>query len=463
MGKNRNRIGARMRQVRAGNLTDLQRLFAPWVDEGRLGASSRRRLFSLPRVFWAFLAQVLSPDGSCREALQKFLAWLELTEGQKASPNTAAYCKARARLPKAGLLRVHRNVVRTVLGGPLAQERWRGRCVKVVDGSGLSMPDTPANQQRYPQSKKTKPGCGFPEMRIVALFSLATGVLVRCVYGSRYQSERSLFRQLWTALQPGDVVLADRGFCGYAEFFSLSQRGIDSVMRLHGRRSTGVRLIKRLGPGDELVHWLKIKPAVSGFSKQQWARIPSTLTVRHIAFTVDIAGFRTQRIVIATTLTNPRQFPLAAFKDLYRHRWNAELYFKHIKIALGMDILRCQTPGMVEKELLMHLIAYNLIRATMLKAAHAAQCNIERISFKGTCQTIRQWAPILALATGERAGSLHAAMLQAIARAPVPYRPDRVEPRAKKRRPKNYQLLNLPRHLFKECPHRNRYVKTYSA
>ncbi len=460
MGKNRNRIGDRIRRMRAGNLTDLQRLFAPWVDEGRLGVSARQRLFSLSRVFWAFLAQVLSPDGSCREALQKFLAWLELAEGKQASPNTAAYCKARARLPKAGLLQMHRYVADAVLRDPLAQERWRGRCVKVVDGSGLSMPDTPGNQKKYPQSKKRKRGCGFPEMRIVALFSLATGVLVRCVCGSRYQSERSLFRQLWGALQTGDVVLADRGFCGYAEFFALSQRGIDSVMRLHARRSTGVRRVKRLGSRDELVQWLKMKPPARGFSRQQWARIPSALTVRHIAFTVDIPGFRTQRIVIATTLTDPRQFPPAAFIDLYRRRWNVELYFKHIKIALGMDVLRCQTPDMVEKELLMHVIAYNLIRATMLNAAHAAQCNIERISFKGTCQTIRQWAPILALATGDRADSLHAAMIQAIARAPVPYRPDRVEPRARKRRPKNYQLLNQPRHHFKECRHRNRYAKT---
>lgn len=461
MRKRRSLVKAKARNFGPAGMKELMQAFQPWLDIAAwFGKPVRKRLFSPARVFWLFLSQVLSPDGSCRETLQKFLAWLALEEGREASPNTAAYCKARAKLPMKAVERARDEVARRIQQSPLAQVRWHGRHVKVVDGSGLSMPDTPENQRKYPQSKKRKVGCSFPEMRIAALFSLATGVLLSYAHASRYVAERTLFRQLWDGFEPGDIALADRGFCGFAEFFFLLQRGVDSVMRLHQRRSVGVRIVKQLGPGDTLVQWIKMKPCPKWLTKEQWTAVPDVLDVRHIAFTVDIPGFRSQRITIATTLTNHRKFPPSAFAELYRRRWRIELYLRDIKIALGMDILRCLTPKMVEKELAMYVIAYNLIRATMLKAAHAAQRELERISFKGTCQALRQWAPILAIAQPHQLLDLHAAMLAAIARAPIPLRPNRCEPRARKRRPKNYQLLTKHRHEFKEIQHRNRYAKT---
>jgi hypothetical protein len=441
------------------DIMELQRVFAPWLNLACLGTTTRKRLFTWPRVFWLFLAQVLSDDGSCRAVLHKFLAWLAAQEGKQASSNTAAYCKARARLPMQKVEQVSNEVVRAIQDAYQAQGQWYGRQVKVVDGSGLSMPDTPENQHKFPQSKRTTAGCGFPEMRVVALFSLATGVLLHCRWASRYISERALFRQLWEKLIPGDVVLADRGFCGYMEYYQLLQRGVDSIMRLHQRRSVGVQVIKTLGRGDLLVHWIKNKPCPIGFSKEQWAAVPSVLQVRHITFTVDIPGFRSERITIATTLTDHKQFPASAFIELYRRRWYVELYFRDIKISMGMDVLRCLTPEMVEKEVMMHIIAYNLIRAIMIEAAQATQQHMERISFKGTCQALRAWAPILAKANDDDADTLYNTMLSAIGRAPLPHRPNRSEPRARKRRPKNYQLLNKPRRQFKEIPHRSKYVK----
>jgi len=461
MKKGRNRVGEKARHYRKADLRELTRVFEPWLNTAaRLGEPPRNRLFAPARVFWLFLSQVLSADGSCAEALKKFLAWLALTEGKEASPNTAAYCKARTKLSREAVERVRDDIVRAIHQSPLAKSRWHGRPVKVVDGSGLSMPDTAQNQQQYPQSKRRKPGCGFPEMRIVALFSLATGVLLHYAQASRYVSERALFRQLWTYFEPGDVALADRGFCGFAEFFLLLERGVDSVMRLHQRRSVGVRLVKRLGRGDLLVEWIKTKVRPKWLTAEQWAALPNTLRVRHITYSIDIPGFRTQRITIATTLTDARLFPAQAFAELFRRRWNVELYFRDIKISLCMDVLRCLTPEMVRKELAMHVIAYNLIRATMLQAAQAANKDVDRMSFKGTCQTLREWASLLALAPKRQLRAFHAALLHAIARAPVPPRPNRTEPRARKRRPKNYQLLNKPRHEFKEIPHRNRYAKT---
>ena len=189
--------------------------------------------------------------------------------------------------------------------------------------------------------------------------------------------------------------------------------------------------------------------------------MPDRLTVRELTVRVDVPGFRTKTVVIVTTLLDPKAFPARAFAQLYRTRWAVELYLRHIKTTMGMDGLRCKTPDMVEKELWMHVIDYNLIRALMLEAATAYAVHIERLSFKGTAAAIRQWAPALAQAQAEpeRAAALYELMLYYIAADPVPNRPDRIEPRANKRRPKNYPLLTKPRRLFKEIPHRNRYKK----
>lgn len=418
------------------------------------------------RTFWLFLSQVLEQDGSCREALRKFLAWLALEKKRTASPKTTGYCKARKRLREEDIEAVHHQVVRNIEARGEANGWWCGRTVKVIDGSSVSMPDTPANQEQYPQPTNQKQGCGFPVMRIVAVFSLATGVLLDVAKGALCVHERTLFRSLWDLFEPGDVVLADRGFTGYADFHSLKERGVDPVMRNHQGRKKGVTKLKRLGKDDQLLAWHKMKAhqRPKWMSVEQWQAMPDRLTVRQISIRVDVPGFRTQAIVVVTTLLDPKAFPAATFAELYRKRWAVELYLRHIKTTMGMDVLRCKTPEMVEKELQMHLIAYNLIRALMLEAATAHAVHLERLSVKGTIATIRQWAPTLAQGQSDPTGLrvLYHLMLHYIAADPVPNRPNRTEPRARKRRPKNYQLLNKPRRLFREVPHRNRYQKSKS-
>ena len=459
MSKKQLQLKKEVNRMNKDGIAELQHICATWLNLDTLGKTTRTRVYTWPRVFWLFLSQTLSADGSCREAVQKLLAWLAFEANKTASPNTAAYCKARAKLSTEKLKQVYLEMVQTIQSAYQTQGLWYGRHVKVVDGSGLSMPDTPQNQEKIPQSQKVVPGCGFPEMRIAALFSLATGILLHYRCGSRYVSERTLFQQLWENLIPGDVILADRGFCGYLEFQVLRERGVDSVMRLHQRRSVGVQIIKKLGPGDALVEWVKMKPCPRGVTKEQWVEIPDVLKVRHISFTIDIPGFRSKNFTIATTLTDHKQFPAKSIAELYRKRWYVELYFRDIKISMNMDILRCLTPKMIEKEVIMHIIAYNLIRVIMIEAANKTQQMLERISFKGTCQALREWTPVFAVVQEERATTLYEIMLKAIGNIPLPHRPDRSEPRARKRRPKSYQLLNKPREVFKEIPHRNKYVK----
>jgi len=428
-----------------------------------LGKKQRSRLFPSHKTFCLFLWQVLSAERSCSEVVQAFLAWRAHNQQGPASPNTAAYCRARQRLNLKTLATVQHTLAAHVAKQAQPSQRWYGRTVTVVDGTGLSMPDTPENQAKYPQADSSKPGCGFPQMKMVALFCLTTGALLRHAQSHRKVGELTLFRRMWDALHSGDVVLADRGFCNFADYYRLAQRNIDSVMRLHQRRTKGLSLVKRLGPGDELIDWHKSNPTPKGLTKKQWAAMPDTLTVRHITFVPGIPGFRTKKITVATTLTDHKQFPATAFAELYRRRWLAELFLRDIKITLGMDILRCKTPAMIEKEVTMHLIAYNLIRLTMVQAAAKAKLNIERISFKGTLQTVRQWAPYISRAAKEERQQLYQSMLTAISRVPIPNRPNRAEPRVKKRRGKNYQFMTKPRREMKESPHRSRYTEEKKA
>jgi len=416
------------------------------------------------RTFWLFLSQTFSADGSCRAAVRKFLAWRAIEEGATASPNTAGYCKARARLRQADLEKVDTLVTRRVEAAAARQGLWYGRAVKVADGSGLSMPDTPANQAVYPQSRRQKPGCGFPVMRVVALFSLATGVIVGLAKGALSVGERTLFRRLWDLFEPADVALADSGFCGYADFYCLAQRGVDCVMRNHPRRSVGLTPLRRFSKGHRLVRWHKTGRCPQWLDPHEWRAMPDRLTVREIRFSIDIPGFRTKAITVVTTLLDPKAFPRRAFLELYRRRWMAELYLRDIKTTMGMDVLRCKSPGMVHKELLMFRIAHNLVRALMVESAVTYGLSVYRISFKGTLTTVREWAPILAAAPLSRADRqrLTDYFLYYLARDLLPNRPNRIEPRARKRRPKNYQLLNQPRRVFKEIQHRNKYKKPLS-
>lgn len=425
------------------------------------GAQNAKGSFPPDVIFWLFLYQVLNYGVSCREALRKFLAWLAAEEGRRASFNTAGYCKARDKLRVKDLEKISQGVADKMLESETSDDLWCGRSVKVIDGSGISMPDTPQNQEAWPQSAHFKQGCSFPVMRIVAMFSLASGAITALAKGPLKTSERSLFRKLWSKLEPGDIALADRGLCSLADFFLLKQKGVDCVMRKNQRRSVGVTFQKWLGKNDRLVLWHKTSARPDWLSEDQWDNIPDKLVVRELKITAKVKGFRSKTLEVATTLTDHKKYPPGALAELYFRRWMAELYLRDIKTTMGMDILKCKTPEMIEKELWMHVIAYNLVRAVMQQAANSHRLSCECLSFKGSVSTIRQWSPLLSQPQmdNNRRQILYNLMLYYIAYDTVPYRPFRSEPRAKKRRPKNYQLLNKPRSLFKEIPHRNKYMK----
>jgi hypothetical protein len=419
----------------------------------QVGGFFRQRLYTPAVTLWTFLSQLLDADHSCRQAVARLLAWRTAQGLPPCSPENSAYCKARARLPEALLARLTRDTGQQVLDRAQDAWLWKGRSVQVVDGTSVSMPDTPANQKAYPQPPTQKPGVGFPLLRLVVLFSLAVGTVLDAALG-RWQGkgtgESSLFRTLRGQLHKGDVLLADRYYCSYWEVAAALARGADVVLRLHGSRSVNFRVGQRLGPGDKLVWWKK--PRRPGWmTLPEYEEIPDRLRVRAVRVRVRQRGFRVKELVVVTTIREPAAASRENLADLYRARWQAELNLRSIKETLQMDILRGQSPEMVRKELWGHLLVYNLVRGLMAQAARAAGLLPREISFKGSLQTFNAFWPLLKVARSEaEALRLWLVMIWAMGQHEVGDRPDRYEPRKVKRRPKHHELLNEPRSKAKK-------------
>jgi hypothetical protein len=323
--------------------------------------------------------------------------------------------------------------------------------VRVADGTTLTAPDTPANQAAYPQPDGQKPGLGFPMVRMVVLFCLATGAVLEAAlapYRGKGTGELTLFRQVWDVLDRGDVLLGDRLYCSYFEIAVLSGRGVEVVLRKHQSRRTDFRTGRRLGRHDHVITWTKpvrpewLDPAV-------YAALPATLSVREVRVAVSCPGFRVRQYEVITTLTDPHAVPAAELGRLYRRRWAAELNLRSLKAVTGMGRLRCKSPEMVRKEVWVHLLSYNLIRGVMAASANAAGVLPGQLSFAGAIQTVVAFAPLLSRADGARAEEIRTQVWVGVAAHRVGNRPGRTEPRAIKRRKNNYPTLNQPRNIAK--------------
>lgn len=311
------------------------------------------------------------------------------------------------------------------------------------------MPDTPENQAEYPQLKSQAPGCGVPIARVLVVFSLSVGTAIEAAirkYEGKLTGENSLFRELHGALAEGDVVLADRCFSGWFDLALLAERGVDSVVRKHQLRATDFRTGRRLGKGDHVVTWPR-PSRPPWMSREQYAAMPAELELREVRVRVEQQGFRTKSLVVVTTLVDAQEYPAAEIAALYRRRWQAELNLRSLKIVLQMDHLRCKSPERVRNELRMHLVGYNLIRRVMAAAALESGQSPWEISFKGALQTTANL--LLALAARVSTDAWCAALLAAVATHTVGHRPDRYEPRVRKRRHKKYKLMREPRENYR--------------
>jgi Transposase DDE domain len=413
------------------------------------------RIYTPLVTLWVFLSQVLSPDHSCRGAVARLIAQ-RVSNGQgPCSAETGAYCQARKRLPEKFFSTVACLVGRALDAKVDCKWLWKGRRVYMFDGTTVSMPDTSQNQQAYPQVYNQKPGLGFPIARIGALTSLSCGAILNlgmCQYAGKGQSEVSLLRQLWDLLRPGDVLLTDRLMANWLNVFLLKQRGIELVARLNkANRKADFRRGKRLDHHDHVVRWFK-PSSIRSLDWKTYRTLPEFVTIRETLVRVAQPGFRTKTIVVVTTLLDHQQTTREDLATLYRARWNNELDLRSIKSTMQMHHLRCKTPELVRKEIWTHILAYNLIRTVIAQAAAIHDLMPRSISFKGACQTLEAFQPVVEMqAAASRAQriQLHRSLINAIATHRVGDRPDRFEPRLKKRRQNFYDWLTKPRSEIK--------------
>lgn len=461
------RLADEIAEAKTRSLEQLSICLAEFIPEHLLvqnanGKHSRSRIFTKQTTFWAFLSQVINADGGCSEVVSKLRAFAVLKCPFVISPSTGAYCSARKNLSKEEIKKVFNHATETL--DKIERRDYRDRRVIVVDGTGLTAPDTKDNQKQWPQQKQQKEGCGFPSLRVCACFSLKTGGVLSYRTGSKKSHELRLFRDQWDDLfQPGDINLADKMFSSYFDLAMLSARGVDSVVTQPAakRKPRGeATAIKKLGDDDFLVAWKKpVWNKRAAYSREEWETLPGILTLRQVKVNVAANGFRVKSFHIVTTLLDPAEYPAAELAELYLRRWEVELNFDDLKTTMGMDELRCKTPDMVEKELLMYFIAYNAARWMICKAASMSGADPMRISFKGALQELRNWEGQLnhPKLTQQDKRKLIAELYRGIALKFVPPRPNRKEPRCLKRRPKPYQLLTEHRSTMKEMEHRSKY------
>lgn len=404
-------------------------------------------LYNPVTVLWLFLSQVIHANPTLAATVECFLAW-RLAQGMSpCSSDTGAYARARQRLPEALLAMLTRHTGRQADRAALGEWRWLGRVVKLFDGSTVSMPDTPENQKAFPQSRTQAPGVGFPLARMGVLFSLAVGTVWELGirrWAGKFQSELAMLRDMIPSLEAGEVLLTDRSLCSYMEIALVLQRGVDFVGQMHARRNVDFPRGRGLGPCDHLLEWRK-PPRPDWMSAEDYAALPETLTIREFRCRIVRKGYRARTIVVVTTLLDPERYPQEEIARLYRLRWDAEINLRSLKTMMHMDVLRCQTPDMVRKEIWAHLLAYNLIRTVIAQAASKHGKYPRQISFTRAMRTLEAFRPAIARVPREQLTTLYEHMLAAIASHEIGDRPDRLEPRQRKRRPKPYKLMTQPR------------------
>jgi hypothetical protein len=413
-----------------------------------LGGAYRERLYTPATTLWAFAHQVPDPDHSCQQAVDRLLASRAAAGLPDCSDDTGAYCRARARLPEELPHELVRQTGRAEMERADEQWLWKGRRVKVVGGSGLSMPDTPGNQKDYPQPEEVKPGLGFPLLRLVVVFCLSAGTVLDAAmarWSGKGTGEVSLFRQLDDVLDPGDVLLGDRIYSDFWEVARARARGADVVLRRHA----GPKAVKFRGRGDgygsRREGWPK--PArPSWMTPEQYGSYPDWIKIRVLRVVVRVRGFRARSLVLVTTPLDGRAYGCDDLAELYRRRWQAELNLRSLKAVLQMDILRGKSPGIVRKEVWMHLLVYNIVRRLMARAAAPAGVRPDQLSFTGALHAVNAFLPKFQGARTEaEAARLGARLLRLIGRRRGGDRPNRYEPRKVKRRPKGHAWLTVPR------------------
>lgn len=448
-------------RLRRATLSQIEEHLGPFLpgsclENHRALDHSRERIYTLRRAFWCWVWQILQANTACREVVRQ-VQMIFCLHGKTIDEGTSAYCQSRSKIPLALLrkfLIASAQAAQKLVPGP---SLLQGRPLKVIDGSSVRLADTPKNQAAFPQPHFQQPGAGFPIMKIVCLFGVASGSLLGCVSGHRFQSDVSLAAQLFASLIKGDILVADRGFGSFVMVALLQSLGIDLIARVPTQiRHIDFRKGQRLGSQDALFLWSKSKRRSPWLPMAQWLGLPTQLTVRVLQVRLRIGRQRVQMVTLVTTLLDSKLYPATELVEAYRLRWRQEMCFDDLKTVLHMAHLKSKTPLMAQKELCVFFIVHNLLRCVMAQAAADAHIAVAQISFKGALDGFRQCSQGMAQAKSKAIRRiLWQEFQRALALDLVPYRPNRREPRAIKRITK-YQKLTCYRALFREAKSRNK-------
>jgi hypothetical protein len=448
--------------VRAYTLCQLENCFGPWLPESLFPkalekANSRDRSYTRWRTFWCGLWHNFNAEAPCREVVRQLQALFHLEGGAPLSEEDGAYCRAKARLPRAQFPKALAATANFADQMVPALGFLNGHPVKVVDGSTLTLlADTKKNRKAYPPLQCPPNQPSFPMMRFVVLFSLLSGAILSVAQGSLAVSELALLAQLTSQLSQGEILIGDRGYGCYPLIALLRQTlGVDFIGRTT-RRIDGRRRLKRLGSNDWLIEWKKGAVPSPWMSLQTWQALPATLTLRAIKGSLYEKGFRVRQVTVITTLLDSQKYPAQEILLAYLRRWSLEMCLDDLKTSLRMESIRSRSPEMAQKELFMRLIAHNLIRCLMAQAARDHQQPLDRISFKGSLDALRQFSQAMAQARSKKMrAQLWTELLRTLASDLVPERPGRREPRAVKRRKRKYPHLSGSRRTFLDRPKRS--------
>jgi hypothetical protein len=449
------------RQVRSYTLCQLESCFGTWIPAAcfpKMPAkeNSRDRIYTGWRTFWCGLWQAFHPEASGREVVRQLQALFRLEEGPKISEEDSAYFRAKARLPLGEFPKALAAAARAADQLAPACPLLQSRPLKFADGTGITLlADTSKNRRAYPPAPCPQTPV-FPILRLVVLFSALSGAILALAQGSLQNSELSLLSRLASDLSQGDILVGDRGFGYYPVIGWLKHwLNVDFIGR-STRRADGRRRRQRLGKNDWLVIWQKPARVCPWLSALQWAGLPSELTLRLIKGQCRQKGFRVRQVTLFTTLLDSKLYPAQDILRAYGRRWRLEMCLDDLKTTLKMETLRGRSPEMVQRDLYSRLIAHNLLRCLMSQTASERDVPLDRISFKGSLDTVRHFAQALARSRSKKKRlQLWADLLDILAADLVPERPERREPRAVKRKKNKYPRLNKPRHKFRDHPKRN--------
>ena len=450
-----------LKDLRKSTTSQLESLFEDILPpnffdlvSARLGKPTRNRKFPARVTFWAGIEQALRTKrdgGSLREALSQINGCRDEQGRGTISGNTGGLCKARQRLSHAYLEEAQERTVRYLEGAAERLDSLHGRPVKVVDATHVILSDTVENQRYFPQSENAKPGCGFPVARIMGLFSAQSGALLGHGVVGRDVAEIMAFEgEIVPLLQSDDILVADRQYSVYWIFGRMLEQGVDVVIRKNGSVKT-LKTIRCLrARRDRLVLWSKPPRQPESLTEEEFASLPPTLTLRQVTVTIRNREGKKVRLQLLTTLLDPLAYPSESIARLYQLRWSIEVTFRDVKSTLGMERINAESYDVVTKIIAFYLIAHNLIRILMIKAARVHHLPLEAISFTGTLDSAKSYASHLYhnRMKPERIRQLYYALLEIIARHQIPRRPGRHEPRLVKHRRQKYSWLTSPRKRY---------------